>query len=244
MKNQYFGDVNDFLKYDLVLTLIEKLDDTEAFTFMPMLTRDDSSRDGGLIKYDGGRRKDLEEFLKEHIHNRDRNILNLRPFMESQAIGYRPYRDNEYFRHEGREEYFNSIDPGMLKRSVVLIDPDNGLEVKSMRRGNGHKYLKYRELRRVYDGIDDNSLVLVYQHIPRIKREKYFPAIAQKISESTGAEPIYLSNNRVVIFILAKGALSRAWQIIEEYAHENGYAADRFSLPSSHGLLPGMEIKR
>ncbi len=238
MKNQYFGDVNDFLKYDLVLTLVEKLDNTKAFTFIPMLTPNDDSGDGGLIKYDGGRRRDLERFLKRCIRDMYRNILNLRFFMASQDIEYRPYRDAEYFRHEDREEYFDSIDPEMLKGSVVLIDPDNGLEVKSMRKRNGHKYLRYGELRRIYDGIDDDSLVLVYQHIPRVKREKYFSAIAKRIRDATGAYPLCLSDNRIVFFILAKGALDRAWQVIRRYAHENGYAASRFDSASLQGLSP------
>lgn len=48
MKNRYFGDRNDFLKYDLVLNLIEKTDNLKCFTFLPMLTQDDGSGDGGL----------------------------------------------------------------------------------------------------------------------------------------------------------------------------------------------------
>lgn len=244
MKNQYFGDVNDFLKYDLVLTLAEKLDSTKAFTFIPMLTRNDDSGDGGLINYDGGRRRDLEKFLKRCIRDMYRDILNLRFFMASQDIEYRPYRDAEYFRHEDREEYFDSIDPEMLKGSVVLIDPDNGLEVKSMRKRNGHKYLRYGELRRIYDGIDDDSLVLVYQHIPRVKREKYFSAIAQRIRETTGAYPLCLSDSRIVFFILAKGALSRTWEIIRRYARENGYAASRFDSAPDLSPSPYAGVQR
>jgi len=44
MKNQYFGDRNDFFKYDLVLNLIEKIVNLKCFTFIPMLTEDDDSR--------------------------------------------------------------------------------------------------------------------------------------------------------------------------------------------------------
>jgi len=39
MKNQYFGDINDFFKYDLVLSLIEKIENFKCFTLIPMLTK-------------------------------------------------------------------------------------------------------------------------------------------------------------------------------------------------------------
>ena len=69
MKNQYFGDRNDFFKYDLVLSLMEKIENLKCFTFIPMLTEDDSSRDGKLIIYDGKWRKELDDFLKDCIKN-------------------------------------------------------------------------------------------------------------------------------------------------------------------------------
>ena len=133
MKNQYFGDRNDFLKYDLVLTLIEKIDNLKCFTFIPMLTQDDGSGHGGLTNYDGGRRKELDDFLKSCIKKSSRNIKNLRSFMSNKNIEYHPYKEDEYFSHAGREQYFDSIASSILNRAVILIDPDNGFEVKSMR---------------------------------------------------------------------------------------------------------------
>ena len=74
MKNQYFGDRNDFFKYDLVLSLIEKIENLKCFTFIPMLTKDDGSSDGALTKYDGSRRKELDDFLKDCIKKSDRKV--------------------------------------------------------------------------------------------------------------------------------------------------------------------------
>jgi len=133
MKKQYFGDRNDFLKYDLVLTLIEKIDNSKCFTFIPMLTQDDGSRHGDLTNYDGSRQGELDGFLKGCIKESNRNIRNLRSFMSSKNIEYHPYKEDEYFSHAGREQYFDSIASSILNRAVILIDPDNGFEVKSMR---------------------------------------------------------------------------------------------------------------
>jgi len=227
MKNQYFGDRNDFLKYDLVLTLIEKIDNLNCFTFIPMLTQDDGSGDGGLTNYDGDRRRELGDFLKSCIKKSNRNIKNLRSFMSSyRHIEYRPYGDDECFSHEGRKQYFDSIDSSILNESVILIDPDNGFEVKNMRSGIGHKYLKYSELSALYARMGSNSLILVYQHIPRVKREDYFARIGQKVHKCMNTRgPMCLSDNRVVFFIMAKTdeLLNKTWKAINAYAKENEY---------------------
>ncbi|MCJ2670040.1 MAG: hypothetical protein LN416_05970, partial [Candidatus Thermoplasmatota archaeon] len=50
MKNQYFGDTRDLFKYDLVLELLLGTE-LRRFTFIPMLTRDEESSDGGKTDY-------------------------------------------------------------------------------------------------------------------------------------------------------------------------------------------------
>jgi len=241
MKNQYFGDRNDFFKYDLVLTLIEKIDNLKHFTFIPMLTEDDGRGDGNLIKYDGSRRKDLEDFLKNCIKRQDRNIKNLRAFMSSYNIEYYPYRDTEHFSHKKRRQYFNDVESSFLNESVILIDPDNGFEVKSIRSGNGHKYLKYDELNKICVRMSSSSLVLVYQHIPRVNREAYFARIGERICEYTGARvPICLTDNRIVFFIIAKtdDLLAEIWEVTSYYAKNNGYKAYRYE--DDFGMRPGL----
>ncbi|TET40706.1 MAG: hypothetical protein E3J65_00355 [Dehalococcoidia bacterium] len=227
MKNQYFGDRNDFFKYDLVLTLIEKIDNLKCFTFIPMLTQDDGSGDGGLVNYEGSRRRELDDFLKSCIKKSNRNIKNLRSFMSGyKHIEYHPYRDDEHFSHTGRKQYFDSVDSAILNESVILIDPDNGFEAKSMRSGISHKYLKYSELSALYARMGSNSLILVYQHIPRVKREDYFAQIGQKVRRCMNTRgPICLSDNRVAFFIIAKTdeVLNKTWKVINDYAEENGY---------------------
>ncbi|HAV43014.1 TPA: hypothetical protein DCX15_03250 [bacterium] len=226
MKNQYFGDRNDFFKYDLILTLIEKVDDLKSFTLIPMLTQDDGSGDGSLTNYDGGRRRELNDFLKGCIERSDRSIRNLRHFMSNyRHIEYHPYKDDEYFLHEKRREYFDGIDSSILNDSVILIDPDNGFEVKSMRGRNGHKYLKYIELSMLYARTGSNSLILVYQHIPRRKRENYFAQIGQMVQRCTNTRAMCLSDNRIALFIMAKteGLLNKTRNVIDGYAKENGY---------------------
>ncbi len=225
MKNQYFGDINDFFKYDLVFNLIEKIENLKCFTFIPMLTEDDGSSDGGLTIYDGSRRKELDDFLKDCIKKSDRRVKNLRSFMSKyEQIEYHPYKDDEYFLHAEREQYFDSIHSSILNESVILIDPDNGFEVKSMRSGTGHKYIKYKELSTIYTRMDSSSLIIVYQHIPRVKKERFFARVGEKICNCKNTKNlIYLSDNRIVFFIMAKTdeLKDKTREVLDNYSNIN-----------------------
>ncbi len=41
MKNQYFGDLRDLFKYDLIESIMEGINKLQRFTFIPMLTEYD-----------------------------------------------------------------------------------------------------------------------------------------------------------------------------------------------------------
>lgn len=43
MKDQFFADQRDFLKYDLLLEILQKTPSLARLTFVPMLTPDDGS---------------------------------------------------------------------------------------------------------------------------------------------------------------------------------------------------------
>ena len=53
VKNQYFGDRNDFFKYDLLIFLAEHLA-AKKLSIVWMRTEDDGSQDGGKINYERG----------------------------------------------------------------------------------------------------------------------------------------------------------------------------------------------
>ena len=65
VKNQYFGDQNDYFKYDLLLFLAEGLSGLKRLSVVWMLTANDKSNDGGKRGYSIGTFRDsLHEFLK------------------------------------------------------------------------------------------------------------------------------------------------------------------------------------
>src|SRR5215471_3172019 len=149
VKNQYFGDRRDLLKYDLLLTLVES-HGAGRLTFIPMLTPNDDSREGRLSQTDRrGHRAALFDFLKESIARGDRDVRQLRQFMSSFGVDFMAYRDDAWFVHGDRGEYFDALPDEYLRGSVIFIDPDIGLETNTWKYRDGRgpeKYLLYPEL--------------------------------------------------------------------------------------------------
>jgi hypothetical protein len=229
MKNEYFADIRDLFKYDLILELLLANKSVNNFTFIPMLTKSESNSYGGKINYSqakaGVQRVELKRFLERCLKEGKRNISELNNFFKecplTKTLSLTIYKQNEYFSHITREEYFKKIERKLLTRSVILVDPDIGLEVKSMK-GREEKYITYREVKLLYDRMDNISVLVIFQFIPRVKRDGYFFKICRKLKEKvTKTQPIYyISDNQIVFFILTKGIRSRrtAAETLNKYA--------------------------
>jgi hypothetical protein len=210
LKNQYFADRNDYFKYDLAIFLCEQLSGIKRFTFIPMLTINDGSGDGGLIDYrQGAGRSDLYRFLRESIKKKRRQVSRLREYFGGNGFQfeYRPYGDdlNKKFTHEGREAYFKDIPDDYLKHSVLLLDPDNGLEIKSCRKGNYHKFVKYDEVKLVYDRMDASSILTVYQHLPFLPRPLIIYSLINKLREELKSPiPLAVSDGQIAFLMVTK----------------------------------------
>lgn len=224
MKNQYFADKNDYFKYDLVISLANGLPDIVRFTFIPMLTPDDNSRDGQLINYDQRtRREDLFLFLHSCLEG-PRKVSRLREFFRQPqvCIEYCPYGDQVEFRHSERSQYFQEIPPSYLRQAVILLDPDNGLEVKSAATKTFHRYVKYEEVRSVFHRMDKKSLLVIYQHFPRVERRKYLRELHRRLQkEIVCPPPIAIWDARIAFIGLARSPVRRRQvaRRLNEYAN-------------------------
>lgn len=225
MKNQYFGDTRDLFKYDLILELLLKNDFLERFTFIPMLTEDTQNRHGGRTNYDharaGTQREELRSFLARCIVENRRNIRELERFESKlpRKVDFTIYRKKEYFSHEARARYFNEIGERLLSRAAIPIDPDVGLEVKSMR-GREQNYIAYAEVELLFNRMDRNSVLIVFQFIPRVKRGPYFSQIGRKLKNAVDSSSVlYISDNQVAFFLLTKdmGVQRQVMNTINEY---------------------------
>jgi hypothetical protein len=208
VKHQYFGDRRDLLKYSLFEWALSEPSGSRRVSFVVMLTGPDGRSDGGKTSYEAGcfgARAELVSHLKGCLARGKRDVRELRSYFAGRGADYRPYGDEDLFTHSGRDAYFDSIPDDDLDDSLVFLDPDNGLQVKSMRRGNGEKFLLFAEAAGLLQRMGERSLLVIYQHIPRVKRPVYFAHVAGRLREECGAGEVHvLTDNEVAFFLLPK----------------------------------------
>jgi len=201
VKNQYFGDTRDLFKYDLALHCMASTG-LPRFTFVPMLTPDDGSADGRLVDLGkaraGSRNGDLVDFLEECTREGRRDVRELDRFFADRPEELLTH--GRMFEEERRLQYWTELPGEWLEDAVVVVDPDNGMEVRS---GRGVKWLRYDELRYLYDGLGERSVLLVFQFIPRVKRSVYVPTIARRIVERSGVGEVqWVTDGHVVFYAM------------------------------------------
>ncbi len=204
MKNQYFGDNRDLFKYDLIYQII-KAGLVRHITFIPMLTENDDTKQGGERNRDkakaGTKNSDLVEFLNELGEKTKRDVRQLKSYFQKKGIKMTIYKEGDYFSDDSRLEYFKQIGNELLSKSLVFVDPDIGLEVKRTR----DKHIKYLEVKSLYERIDKNSILMIYQHFPRVSHQEYLNRRCTEIKETVTRDwPICIDDNEVAFFFLTK----------------------------------------
>ena len=208
MKDQYFGDVNDFRKYGL-LRLLTRPDGLRLGVCW-MLTEGDSRTDGRFLGYLDqpqryrNRDPELFDWLQQVVGaERDRRTARIEAsrllgpaIFKSELLGDRQASPSAYFAEcEGR---FAGCD-------LVFFDPDNGLEIKSTRRGqrNSCKFLYWDEVCATFT---TGASVLVYQHFIREAREGYTARMGAELQCRTMASAVFTFRTPHVLFLLAAQA--------------------------------------
>lgn len=203
MKNQYFGDINDYRKYGLLRCLSDRGRMKTSMCWM--LTENDKRTDGKFTDYlsrpETFRSNDPELF--DHLHQavsqdirhvsvaQDRNIIP--------AAHY--YSDLLRDDSKQRQQFFEGFLSTLPSRDLVFFDPDNGLEVKSVKYGNrgSSRYLYWGEVAQTFK---EGASILIYQHFPRIKREVYIPQQVNDLQKCTNSEKITVFKTEAVAFFL------------------------------------------
>lgn len=231
MKNQYFGDLRDLFKYDLILHILDRIDYLQQLTFIPMLTKNDSRNEGNkrdfpnakICNFPGTGNKELVEFLERYKDTTvdERNISYIESHFNSSGRKIFIYNGQKvpYFGHQIREKYFSEIPDETLLNSLVFIDPDIGLEVQH----STEKHLLYSEVKSLYNRMDQDSIMMIYQHFPRINHLDYLSMRSQELEEATAGLPLYISDNEIIFFFLVKNEITKNQleEILNNY--ENKY---------------------
>jgi len=205
MKNQYFGDINDYKKYGL-LRSIESASNLGLLVAW-MLTPDDGSTDGEFVEYLGEPEK--WEKYDSHLYEglvrlmgsskersvtliEESGILNGCSFFSEYVPDAKP----------GREAWFSSLINASKNRDLVFLDPDNGLEVKSRPYGrkNSSKFLYWRE---VSDLWASGKSLLIYQHFIREKREVFIQRMLESLNDLAENSIVEAFSTPRVVFLMA-----------------------------------------
>jgi hypothetical protein len=180
MKNQYFADINDYLKYG-ILRAIAKANLKVCLCWM--LTKEENKNDGGKIKYlqdsDKWRKYDpaLFDVMKWSIEKNKRSIDVAEKKHLIPNATYHPTLLTDD--RDEREQYFKELTDISAASDLIFFDADNGMEVKSVKKGNKNssKYLYWNEVER----FTDTHSILVFQYFPRMNREKFVKKTVQRL---------------------------------------------------------------
>jgi hypothetical protein len=222
MKNQLFGENRDLLKFDLVCEIAQG-GLVNQFVYVPMLTEDDKQYEAPNIcrhEATGGTANDnLLNFLDECIINDKRDIRQLERFFQKCGIKATIYGRDKVFTHEEREAYFNGISKELLIKSLILVDPDKGLEEPNSGAGN----LLFAELKKLYEEMDDDSLLMFTQKFPYALYEDYLALRVEQIKDQlAGSQPISLDDLDSILFFLTRNQTlqSRLIQVLQDYTRK------------------------
>jgi hypothetical protein len=202
MKDQYVGDVNDYFKYALLRALTGP-DDELVVAWM--LTPGDGRTDGRRLSYLGqpNRYRRLDSPLFDALHaalaTGTRNVQAVEQAGVLPGAVFVPGVLGDGLLD--RRRYFDDVWAASAGRTLLFFDPDNGMAVRSVRRGarNSAKYLYWDELGVAYR--QDISLV-VYQHFPRRPRPIFLDELARKIHEGTGSSCVLALSTAHVAFLV------------------------------------------
>ncbi len=216
MKNQYFGDINDYRKYGLLRCIAEATGERIGVCWM--LTADDGGRDG--------RKRDYLARHEEYRHY-DEPLFRALSKVTSPSQQHVRYAERwnlipnaAYYTellHDtaDRERYFGDALKRFKECGIVFFDPDNGLETATTPKGrkNSSKYLYWDELAPF--AAAGKSLV-IYQHFPRVNREKYVAERAALLKKATGAKNVMAFQTAHVVFFVAFKKRNSILPVIED----------------------------
>jgi hypothetical protein len=149
-----------------------------------MLTPPDGRNDGNKISYlnDVSRYQPHDPMLFQALSQSVRaGRRHLSEFEQDQLLHEASFfADPVPLAVEARAAYWRTAEERLNDRDLVFFDPDNGLEIASVQRGqrNSDKYLWLDEAQRFYAR---GQRLLLFQHFPRTQREPYLSKRCKEI---------------------------------------------------------------
>lgn len=204
MKNQYFGDINDYRKYGLIRSILRCYEFRLLVAWM--LTPNDEGSDGGFTGYLC--EPDLRDYDRELYDELQRCLISQKNIRRVALIektnllpGARYYSRIVPDSYDDRIKWSQELLSEARGSDLVFLDPDNGLEVKSkpLGRKGSSKYLYRHEISGLWE---QGKSLLIYQHFCREKRHLFIERIRGELEKVT-KDCVAAFVTRNVVFFLA-----------------------------------------
>ncbi len=226
MKDQYFGDISDYRKYGLLRAISEASGLRWGICWLR--TANDAGRDGEFrdylhhperwrqfdpLLYEGLRRL-LEPGIKRSTTHAEQSEL-----IPGATYQHRVLTD----RSADRSAYWTETWHLMRDSPLLFLDPDNGIEVSSVKAGrkDSSKYVYWAELE---EAAARGHSVLVYQHFPRIPRERFVADVSEQLRARLDSPWVAVFRTAHVGFFLAAQAGH-----VEALRRVSGVVAERWA---------------
>lgn len=215
MQDRYAGDVGDYGKFAL-LRAMEAQGLTVGVNWYLAKTLPTEVHDDG--KY---RIPTQYENLDPELSSALNRIFDLREARSVQALEQACLLASNLFVNETvpreidqRKVWHQTALARLVDCDIVFLDPDNGLNVKSVKPGS-QKSPKYVWLHEVSDYIASGKSVIVYNHRPRKKIESYLAECAARFS----SDPV-LSGKRFSVMTFPRRSIRDFFIIPASQTHE------------------------
>lgn len=187
MKHQYYGDVNDYVKYGLlrIIATVTRLRLGIAWMLTPPGPANEGGRIGYLSRPDLWECYDPELFaaLRRRVLAGQRNAhWAVRDGLISGALYFPPppsrrglQKADDLWVPAGPNErrvYFHAMAHALAPAELWFFDPDNGFEIKSVPKGHplSPKYVYYDEVEAIFRS---GHSIMLLQYFPRQPRRDY-----------------------------------------------------------------------
>lgn len=215
MRHNYVGDDWDYNKYGLLRALAK--DDLKLGIIWYLYTDPCKPGDGNSRKYlDPKRRRPdvkLHTSLSDIIVNPSRTVGDIAKagiLPKSTAFYEEPLtflalskgqKNSLEQRTEHRNKWFAAAQSAIADCDIVFIDPDNGLQVKSVSpyQNYGAKYATYEEVKALWD---KGKSVIVYQHRARQTLAIQTQACKRQLLEQVGKADLRVLASSSQIFLI------------------------------------------
>jgi len=207
MNAKFFGDPKDLFKYDLITDILKNFHGKiDRLVIVPMLTAyyprfrgNPGCRNKNLIEC--FRRFRTKEDVDNYYATLKEYFKELKESIGTKKVRVRIEKD-EAFSQATRSEYFSGIFEHFPQGCLLFIDPDIGIKENNYTA----KHLSFTELKRIWDQLDNESVLMIYQHFQRNRVLGRSDPVskAEDVTRLIGISPLIIADTTVMFIFLTK----------------------------------------